>query len=69
MRDLYKVYGLRLILLTSAVGRKFDIVALVINVASAIGMLFLANYLSDLVCMWLLPISSYYRHKKIYGCG
>jgi len=63
-RDLFKVYGIRIIFLTNAKGRKFDIFSLLLSIASVIGMMFLASYISDLICMWILPFSFYYRNRK-----
>jgi len=63
-RDLYKVYGIRIFFLTFANGSKFNIVSLFINLGSGFGMMVLANYLSDLICMWLLRNSAFYRNRK-----
>jgi len=63
-RDLYKVYGIRLLFVTSANGKRFNLMSTILYIGSAIGMLWLANYISDIVCMWLLPMSSTYRNKK-----
>jgi len=63
-RDLIKVYGVRLVFLTAAVGRKFNLVRLLQNIGGGLGVLFFATYFSDLICMWLLPSSSFYRNKK-----
>jgi len=61
---LYKVYGIRVLFLTSAVGRKFDIVVLLVKIGTGLGVMVIAHYLSDLICMWILPNSLYYRNKK-----
>jgi hypothetical protein len=37
---------------------------LIISIGSTFGMMVLASYISDLLCMWVLPQSNYYRNKK-----
>eukprot|EP01116_Phalansterium_solitarium_P003840 TRINITY_DN1466_c0_g1_i3.p1 TRINITY_DN1466_c0_g1~~TRINITY_DN1466_c0_g1_i3.p1 ORF type:complete len:385 (+),score=127.34 TRINITY_DN1466_c0_g1_i3:73-1227(+) len=64
MRDLYKVYGVRILFLTSAVGMQFDWAALVIQIGSGMGMLMFAALISDLICMWFIPHAPLYRNKK-----
>lgn len=74
LRDLFKLYGLRLVFLTfgisfslfssKAKGRKFDLVALVLSIGSGIGTMFIADYLSDTILIWFLPRSVFYRNRK-----
>lgn len=37
---------------------------LVVHIGTGIGVLALADFISDTICMWLLPNSPYYRNKK-----
>jgi len=63
-RDLFKVYGIRFVFLTSGIGRKFDFVTLFQSIGSGIGVFFISGYISDLLCVWVLPSAPYYRNKK-----
>jgi len=63
-RDLFKVYGIRVIFLTNAIGYQFSLVATLLKIASVIGMMFLANYIADVICMWVMPYAGFYRNRK-----
>jgi len=63
-RDLYKVYGIRFVFLNQGIARKFDFVLLGIQIGTGIGIMFIATYISDLICVWFLPSSPFYRNKK-----
>jgi len=63
-RNLYKVHGLRILIITEAKYRQFNFVSFIIQCGSVIGMLALANYLTDVVAMWCLPQSLTYRNQK-----
>jgi P2X purinoceptor 4 len=63
-RDLYKVYGVRFIFLTSGIGRKFSIVPLFINIGSGLALLSVATIISDTIALYLLPKRQFYRQVK-----
>jgi ATP P2X receptor len=64
-RDTLKLYGIDFIFLTTARGRRFDLVSLGISVGSGIGMLVFATLISDMVTMWCLRQSHFYRNRKV----
>ncbi|PRP85474.1 P2X purinoceptor 4-like [Planoprotostelium fungivorum] len=63
-RELTKVYGLRLLIITDARYRKFEFFSFFLQCASAFGLLAVAGYLTDVVAMWFLPDSVEYRNQK-----
>eukprot|EP01104_Vermistella_antarctica_P012693 TRINITY_DN3718_c1_g1_i1.p1 TRINITY_DN3718_c1_g1~~TRINITY_DN3718_c1_g1_i1.p1 ORF type:complete len:457 (-),score=94.33 TRINITY_DN3718_c1_g1_i1:109-1395(-) len=63
-RDLYKVYGLRIIFLISGQGGKFSLVPLLINVGSGLALLSIATIVSDLILCYILPMRTFYKEIK-----
>lgn len=64
LRDLYKVSGIRLAFLTNGIATKFNLVKLIVSLGTGLGILFFAGFLSDIISMWMLPLSPYFRNKK-----
>jgi hypothetical protein len=64
-RDLYKVYGMRFVVLVSGTGRKFDIKNLATNLGSGLAMLGIAATVADVLLMYVLPKRQLYRQVKV----
>lgn len=67
VRDLYKVYGIRILIFNSGKGAKFSIVPLVINLASGIALLSIATAVTDIVALQIFPKRqrNVYYHAKV----
>lgn len=64
-RDLFKVYGIRIVFLLAGEGHRFSIVPLVLNLASGLALLTIATIISDVLTLYILPNSKLYRSAKI----
>lgn len=63
-RDLYKVYGLRIIFLLSGQAGKFDVVPLLINLGAGLGLLSVATIVSDVLVLYIIPKHEFYKKSK-----
>jgi hypothetical protein len=63
-RQLTKHYGVRLLVLISGVGRKFDIVALLTAIGAGIGLLSVATLVSDFIATNVLANRDVYKQAK-----
>lgn len=64
-RDLYKVYGIRFVVLISGSGRKFDIKNLATNLGSGLAMLSVAAVIADILLVYVLPKKDLYKKVKV----
>lgn len=64
-RDLYKVYGLRFVVLVTGLGRKFDVKELATNLGSGLAMLSIAAVVADIMLIYILPKKHKYRAVKV----
>ena len=64
-RDLFKVYGVRIVFLLAGQGHKFSIIPLMLNLASGLALLTIATIISDVLTLYILPNSKRYRSAKI----
>lgn len=64
-RDLYKVYGVRFVVLVSGAGRGFDIKPLATNLGSGLAMLSVAAVIADLLLVYVLPKKEIYKKVKV----
>jgi hypothetical protein len=64
-RNLFKVYGLRYVLLVSGQGRKFDIKNLATNLGSGLAMLSIAAVVADILLVYILPKRALYKQVKV----
>ena len=64
MRDLYTFKGVRLLLSSRGVGKKVSVAAIMLQVSSLIALMWLANYASDLMMLYVLPERKHYRTYK-----
>lgn len=64
-RDLYKVYGVRFVVLVSGSGRKFDIKNLATNLGSGLAMLSVAAVIADILLVYILPKRTIYKKVKV----
>jgi hypothetical protein len=60
-RTLTKAFGLRLIIVVSGKGRKFDIITLTLNIGSLVGIFGLATFFCNIVLLNISKRSSIYR--------
>jgi len=63
-RDLTKVYGIRFLVLISGVGKKFNIVPLLVNIGSGLALLSIATVIADLIALYVHPQRKYYQEAK-----
>eukprot|EP01102_Stenamoeba_stenopodia_P008018 TRINITY_DN2272_c0_g1_i1.p1 TRINITY_DN2272_c0_g1~~TRINITY_DN2272_c0_g1_i1.p1 ORF type:complete len:405 (+),score=99.99 TRINITY_DN2272_c0_g1_i1:230-1444(+) len=63
-RDLYKVYGIRMVFIVTGVGRKFSVIPLFLNIGSGLALLSLATLTTDYVLIYLLKKKTFYRDIK-----
>lgn len=64
-RDQNKRYGLRLFVIVSGKGSKFNFVALLTTLGAGLGLLSVATVIGDIIAIYLLGKKSlYYRHNK-----
>jgi P2X purinoceptor 4 len=63
-RDLYKVYGIRIVFISNGEGRRFDIVPLLVNIGSGLGLLAFATLISDFVILYFVPQRDRYKAAK-----
>ncbi|XP_038670178.1 P2X purinoceptor 1 isoform X2 [Scyliorhinus canicula] len=64
MRDLYKVFGIRLDVLVNGKAGKFNIIPTMMTIGSGVGVFGVATLVCDLVMLHLLPKRNYYKQKK-----
>jgi hypothetical protein len=64
-RNLFKVYGIRYVVLVSGSGRIFDIKNLATNLGSGLAMLSIAAVVSDLLLVYILPKRALYKQVKV----
>lgn len=64
-RNLFKVYGLRYVVLVSGSGYIFDIKNLATNLGSGLAMLSIAAVVSDILLVYVLPKRNLYKHVKV----
>jgi len=63
-RDLLKVYGIRTIYVINGTGAKFDIVPLILNLASGLALLGVATVICDFLALYIMPEKKKYNHAK-----
>lgn len=63
-RDLYKVFGIRILFLISGKGAKFSIIPLILNFASGLALLSVATVVTDIVALQIFPKS---KRNVIYN--
>lgn len=61
---LYKAYGIRFQVITIGAGRKFNVVPLLLNIGSGLGLLALATVICDIIVLYCVPKRAFYYHKK-----
>ncbi|XP_041053749.1 P2X purinoceptor 1 isoform X1 [Carcharodon carcharias] len=64
VRDLYKVFGIRLDIMVNGKAGKFDIIPTMTTIGSGIGVFGVATIVCDLVMLHMLPKRNYYKQKK-----
>ncbi|XP_067866166.1 P2X purinoceptor 1 [Heterodontus francisci] len=64
MRDLYKVFGIRLDILVHGKAGKFNIIPTITTIGSGVGVFGVATLVCDLVLLHVLPKRNYYKQKK-----
>lgn len=64
-RDLFKLYGVRFIVMISGTGRKFDIKNLATNLGSGLAMLSIAAVIADILLVYILPKKNIYKKVKV----
>ncbi|XP_028278386.1 P2X purinoceptor 5 isoform X2 [Parambassis ranga] len=63
-RTLYKMYGIRFDIMIHGQAGKFNIVPTVIAVGSGVALLGLGTFVCDMILLYMMNTSSYYREKK-----
>jgi len=63
-RDLYTVHGIRLLVSSLGEGRKTSISAIMLQISSAIALLWLSGYAADFLMLHVLPEKKHYRTYK-----
>ncbi|XP_032072030.1 P2X purinoceptor 5-like [Thamnophis elegans] len=63
-RTLIKAYGIRFDIMVNGKAGKFNIIPTVINVGSSLALMGVGAFLCDLVLLYLLRKSEFYRGKK-----
>jgi len=63
-RDLYTAYGVRLLLSSQGKGKKVSLSIIVLQIAAAIALLWLAGFVADFLMLYVLPERKHYRTYK-----
>jgi len=63
-RNMYKLWGIRLVFSLTGSGRKFSIVALTVTVGSGLAFLGVATLITDFILLKLMPPRDHYRKAK-----
>ncbi|KAE8287973.1 P2X purinoceptor 5 [Larimichthys crocea] len=63
-RTLYKVYGIRFDIMINGQAGKFNIVPTIIAIGSGVALLGVGAFACDMILLYLMNTSSYYREKK-----
>jgi len=63
-RDLYTVHGVRILLSSQGEGRKTSVSAIMLQISSAIALLWLSGYVADFLMLYVLPEKKHYRTYK-----
>ncbi|GFU29844.1 p2X purinoceptor 4 [Nephila pilipes] len=63
-RTLYKAYGIKFIIMAQGRGGKFNIVPLLLNIGSGLGLLAVATILCDVVVLYILKKKDLYKSVK-----
>jgi P2X purinoceptor 4 len=63
-RDLMKFYGIRVLILISGTGSKFDIIPMILNIASGLALLSIATVVVDFIALYVHPQRKYYNEHK-----
>jgi len=63
-RDLYTVHGIRLLVSSRGEGRQTSISAIMLQISSAIALLWLSGYAADFLMLHVLPEKKHYRTYK-----
>ncbi|GFW23672.1 p2X purinoceptor 4 [Trichonephila clavipes] len=63
-RTLYKAYGIKFIVMAQGRGGKFNIVPLLLNIGSGLGLLAVATILCDVVVLYILKKKDLYKSVK-----
>ncbi|XP_069135019.1 P2X purinoceptor 4-like isoform X2 [Argopecten irradians] len=64
VRTLYKAFGIKYIVTVIGQAGKFNVVPLLLNIGSGLGLLAVATILCDLVVLYVLKAKDVYREKK-----
>lgn len=64
-RDSYRMYGLRLLVLTTGLGERTSMSQILLQVSSAIALLGVAETVADFWLMYIVPERRHYREQKI----
>eukprot|EP01028_Stygiella_incarcerata_P001516 TRINITY_DN12687_c0_g1_i2.p1 TRINITY_DN12687_c0_g1~~TRINITY_DN12687_c0_g1_i2.p1 ORF type:complete len:431 (-),score=79.84 TRINITY_DN12687_c0_g1_i2:49-1341(-) len=63
-RDVYKAYGVRILLESTGKGTKISIVAIILQLSSGLALLAIAELLADVIILYFLPERAHYRKYK-----
>ncbi|GIX76945.1 p2X purinoceptor 1, partial [Caerostris darwini] len=63
-RTLYKAYGIKFILMAQGRGGKFNLVPLLLNIGSGLGLLAVATILCDIVVLYIVKKKDLYKSVK-----
>lgn len=63
-RTLYKAYGIKFIIMAQGRGGKFNVVPLLLNIGSGLGLLAVATILCDVVVLYILKKKDLYKSVK-----
>mmetsp|Transcript_65755 Transcript_65755/g.183142 ORF Transcript_65755/g.183142 Transcript_65755/m.183142 type:complete len:352 (+) Transcript_65755:91-1146(+) len=64
-RDTYRMYGIRLVILTTGIGFKTSFVQIMLQLSSAISLLSVAETVADFYLMYMVPERKHYVEHKI----
>ncbi|OWF38786.1 P2X purinoceptor 4-like isoform X3 [Mizuhopecten yessoensis] len=64
VRTLYKAFGIKYIITVIGQAGKFNVVPLLLNIGSGLGLLAMATILCDVVVLYVLKAKNVYREKK-----
>ncbi|KAL2095051.1 hypothetical protein ACEWY4_009770 [Coilia grayii] len=63
-RTLYKVFGIRIDIMVNGRAGRFSIIPTIINIGSGLALLGAGVFVCDMLLLYLMPNSSFYREKK-----
>ncbi|XP_076867759.1 P2X purinoceptor 5 [Brachyhypopomus gauderio] len=66
-RSLYKVYGIRFDIMVNGQAGKFNIIPTVVNIGSGLALMGAGVFFCDMILIYLISKSSFYRERKFEG--